>query len=255
MGHHCYAVLCQTLFQGAGPSNPLVENLWQLTAAMQKNAVPFIAERFQQVSRTPAIANVYFASIIRAVQIGVFEYLHGVGTNIVEGHMGVLLPDFRPLVTALKRGTFHLSSNWVSLPEEYLEPPRSVGEGSVSTRAPSAVATSAGSVATARTDVSALTTETPRIPVARIANPAPDAEFSSIAVRPGGLRPVFREHHPPSNDAGHEFCVAWWLRSGCFGNCGRRQTHVPFASPGERSRLLTYCRTHFAATASGGSSA
>ena len=87
------------------------------------NAVHFIAERFQQVSRMPAIANIYFAIVIRAVQIMVFKYMHGIGTNIVKGHMGVLLPDSCPLVTDLKRGTFHLSSNWVPLPEEYLEPP------------------------------------------------------------------------------------------------------------------------------------
>ena len=29
---------------------------------------------------------------------------------------------------------------------------------------------------------------------------------------------------------------------GCFSNCGRRSTHVPFASPAERTRLLDYVR-------------
>jgi hypothetical protein len=45
-----YAVLCQTLFQGTGPANPLVDAVWKLVAAMN-NAYPFITERFQQMVR------------------------------------------------------------------------------------------------------------------------------------------------------------------------------------------------------------
>ena len=52
-----YAVLCQTLFQGPGPTNPFVDCIWKLTAAMQ-NAVPFISERYQQVARNPSVANI-----------------------------------------------------------------------------------------------------------------------------------------------------------------------------------------------------
>ena len=69
-----YAVLCQALFQGTGPNNPLVESVWQLLAALQ-NAAPFVTdEPFQQISLMPAMANVYFASIIRAVQVRAHEY-------------------------------------------------------------------------------------------------------------------------------------------------------------------------------------
>ena len=39
-----------------------------------------------------------------------------------------------------------------------------------------------------------------RTPVPRTANPNPDAEFSNIVVRPGGMRPILREHRPPHND-------------------------------------------------------
>lgn len=242
-----FAVLCQALFQGTEPRNPLVESLWHLTAAMH-NAVPFISERFQQVARNPAVANVYFACVIRAVQVNVFEYLHGVGTNVVEGHTGVDLPDFRSLVTDLKHGTFHVSQNWIPLPEAYIETRGGTGAAS---RTPSTVTTAASSVLTVRTGVSTLTADTTRAPVARIENPTPDTDFfSSIIVRPGGTRPGLRERRPPSNDAGHEFCVAWWLRSACFPNCGRQQTHVPFASSSERTRLLAYCREHLAAPAS-----
>ena len=244
-----YAVLCQTLFQGEGSLNPFVELLWHLCAAML-NAAPYISERYQQVARIPAVANVYFPSIVRAVQVGVQEYLQQVGTNVVEGYTGVDLPDFRTLVNDLRRGTFQYSSNWVPLPEGYLEPTR--GGGGVS-RTVITNTTEASSVSSARTGVSSITTEASRVPIARIDNPSPDAEFGSITVRPGGTRPILRDHRPPTNNAGNEFCVAWWLRGGCFPNCNRRATHVPFASANERTRLLTFCREHLAAPAAGSS--
>ena len=214
-----YAVLCQTLFQGMGPNNPFVESMWQLLAALQ-NASPFITERYQQVSPTPAIANEYFASIIRAVQVCTHEYLHGVSINVAESHGGIDPLDFRSMVAELKRGTFQYASNWVPLPEAYLEPVRAITGSFGTSRTPSLAPTGAGSVSSTRTSVSSMTANSARAPVARIDNPAPDAEFSSIAVpRPGGTRPILRDHRPPANDAGHQFCVAWWLRSGCFPNC------------------------------------
>jgi hypothetical protein len=51
-----YAVLCQTLFQGTGHNNPLVETLWALAASIN-NLVTFIAERYQQVARIPAVSH------------------------------------------------------------------------------------------------------------------------------------------------------------------------------------------------------
>ena len=247
-----YAVLCQTLFQGEGPPNPFVEALWHLCSNML-NAAPYITDRFQQVARIPAVANIYFASIIRAVQVGVQEYLQQVGTNAAEGHTGIDLPEFRTIVSDLRRGTFQYSSNWVPLPEEYLDPIR--GGGGVGVRSVITNTTGSSSVSSTRTGVSSLTAEASRAPVARIDNPSPDAEFGSITVRPGGTRPILRDHRPPTNDAGHEFCVAWWLRGGCFPNCNRRATHVPFASANERTRLITFCRQHLAAPAAGSSGA
>lgn len=67
----------------------------------------------------PAIATLYFPSKVHAVQVRVHGYLHSVSVNLVEGHTGVKLLEFRSLVTELKRGTFPQSSNWVPLPEEY----------------------------------------------------------------------------------------------------------------------------------------
>ena len=101
-----------------------------------------------------------------------------------------------------------------------------------------------------------LTADSTRAPVARIDNPGPDTEFSTITVHPGGTRPILRdEHRAPHNDAGQEFCVAWWLRSGCLQNCGRRAAHVPFSSStAERVHLLSFCREHLAAPATSGDS-
>ena len=89
--------------------------------------------------------------------------------------------------------------------------------GSVATLATLPVST-VSSVASGRTGVSTITTDVSRVPVSRIENPAaPDATFTSITVRPGGARPILRDHRPPNNeDAGHQLCFAWWLRGGCF---------------------------------------
>jgi len=251
-----YAVLCQALFQGTGEDNPFVAAVWKVYSALT-NAAPFITERFQQIAGAPGVTKYYHACIVRAIQVSAHEYLHGVGVSVAESHAGIEPMEFRTLVQELKRGTFQYSSNWVPIPEEYLEPMRGVvsASGPGASGAPSAVPVSGvTSVSTGRSGVSSLTTDTTRVPVARVDNPAPDIDFSNITVRPGGTRPILRAHRPPSNDAGNEFCVSWWLRSSCYPNCGRRAAHVPFASTGERSRLLAFCREHIAApaAASGG---
>ena len=241
-------MLCQTLFQGVGgPENPLVAAQWKLAEDMQ-NAAPFIADRYLQVY-TPTLSSVYFPRIVRAVQVGVHEYLHHVGTNAEARHHNVDLPDYRTLVWDLRRGTFQNSSNWLPIPECYLTP-RSSGGGGARTQVTGSTAPTSG--ASVRTGMSSITTDTPRTIVARIENPSPDPEFSSIVVRPGGFRPILQTRSPPLNDAGVEFCVAWWLRGACFPNCGKRAAHVPFASTAERTRLLTFCREHLAAPSSGG---
>ena len=242
-----YAVLCQTLFQGTGAPNPFVEALWKLEGNIQ-NATPFIAERYQQMVRTPTVTNVYFACIICSVQVQAYEYLPQAGVNAMKGHAGgVDLPDFsRTLVTDLCRGTFPYSNNWVPLPAQYLEASRTTT--TLSTRTTSTAPTGGTSVGSGHTGVSSLADAT-RLSVGRVDNPSPDSDFANIVLRPGGTRPVLREHRPPHNDAGQEFCVAWWLRSGCFPNCGRRATRCAFASPAERTRLLAFCREHLAAPA------
>jgi hypothetical protein len=243
-----FAVLGQALFQGAGPDNPFVAAMWKLYAAFQ-NAAPFITDRYhQQVAATPNAANVYYPCILRAIQVNVHEYMHEVGINVVDSHDGVDLPDFKALLWDLRHGTFRNGSNWVPLPEGYMTPVRSTSQTTVS-RTPSGVATGGSTASTAQTGVSSLTTDTRTTMANRVENQGRDADFSSITIRPGGTRPLLRDNPPPRNDAGHEFCVAWWTRNSCFDNCRRRITHVPFASDAERTRLLVFCRTHLAAPA------
>ncbi|KAI2490266.1 hypothetical protein MHU86_24316 [Fragilaria crotonensis] len=174
-----FAVICQTLFQGTGPDNPLI-------------------------AHQPAVASVFYACILRAVQVRVYDYLHAVSINVSEDHTGVETPDFRHMVSDLKHGTFPHSSNWVPIPIEYREPGRGAGGGTGASRAPpSAVPTAGSSVSTERTGVSSLTTDaTPRVPMTPIDNPDNDAAFRAIVVRPGGTRPILRDNPPPQNDAG-----------------------------------------------------
>lgn len=245
-----YAVLCQCLFQGVGAPHPFVETMWALATGMQ-NSAPFIAERYNNLVAHPGITSTYYARIIRAVQLSTFDYLQQVAISVGSGVAGVEQPSFHAMMQDLRRGTFHLSTNWIDIPATYLEPlvvtasVRTASGGSV----PTGVSTTgASSIASVRTGVSGLTTEgTPR--AMRVDNPNPDTEFTSMTLRAGGSRVVLRQHPPPRNDAGNEFCVAWWTRGGCFPNCGRRTTHANFASPAERTRLLGYVREHLQAPA------
>ena len=95
--------------------------------------------------------------------------------------------------------------------------------------------------------MSSITNEQSRETFARIVNTTSDNEFAALNLRSGRARGILRSHPPPTNDAGQEFCVAWWTRGGCYPNCGRRETHQPFASAAERTRLLAYVREHLVA--------
>ena len=124
-----YAVLCQALFQGSGEANPLVTTMWNLYATLT-NAAPLITERFAHIIvGTPLVTKYYHTCIVRAIQVNVQEYLQEVSVNVAESHMGIEPLEFRSLVVELKRGTFQFSSNWVPIPEGYLEPVRVSGGG------------------------------------------------------------------------------------------------------------------------------
>jgi hypothetical protein len=205
------------------------QDITKVCITLGRYAGPFVTEKYWQViTDAPCVAQVYFACMVRGVKVEMYEYLQNVAINVAASHEGVAIPVFRSFLANLKKGSFHCSSNRVQTPEEYMEE-QALGQEAHGHPAPTSTApTVVSSVASTRTGASSLTADTRVAPAARVANPAPDtAEFSSITVpRPGGTRPILREHCPPVNDAGSEFCLAWWLRCGCFENCGRRSTHI-----------------------------
>lgn len=258
-----YAVLVHTLFQGPGESNPFVKCMWLLANAFHERLPQFLGQH-QALSGTPW-GEVYPAHVLRHVQINAYEYLQAlqVGSIGGTGEAGDTpeLPSFRDLLRDLQRGSFHMSPSWLPLPMTVTvepTPPASGGTGSINTRTTRAsTAASAASSLTSTTSggrgsgsggTAAASTQG-----TYVANPARDTEFDTLQLRPQ-MRDLLRAHPPPANDAGNEFCVSWWGRGGCYTNCGRAATHRPFASPGERTRLLSHVRTHLVvpATASGG---
>ena len=96
--------------------------MWAAGVGLQ-NLTPFITERYESLARVNQVTPMYFARILRAVQLGAHDYLQNVAINVVDSVEGVDVPSFAGMLQDLKRGTFHISTNWVPIPEEYLEPP------------------------------------------------------------------------------------------------------------------------------------
>ena len=158
------------------------------------------------------------------------------------------VPDFAQLLQDLQRGTYHTSSGWVPLPPMYLvtpvQFPRAIGSTATSVMPSPALDSSVASVVSALTVAStAAGGAATRATQTRQPNEAQDPEFTALNLR-SGLGPLLRTTRPPRNDAGHEFCVSWWCKGGCYTACGRRAAHVPFASDAERTRLMTFARAH-----------
>jgi hypothetical protein len=88
-------VLCHTLFQGTGPGNPLVEVLWKMVANMQNGAAPFITDTSKRCvpPPPPPMTSIYFASILRAVQVQVQENLHAVADSQSCWHRTSQIPQ------------------------------------------------------------------------------------------------------------------------------------------------------------------
>lgn len=239
-----YAVLCQTLFQGAGEKHPFVEAMWKVAFGL-KDIEPFVTDKYNDLaSAHPGITSVYYARIVRTVQVYAHEYLHRIAINATDDITGIVVPDFGGLLLELTRGTYPNSTNWMDLPASYLET-AATRSGTVATHSNATTApTTVGTTRSGQSTVSSITGgASGQVENTRIPNPHPDEEFASITMRPPS-------HPPPNNDAGREMCVAWWTRrSACYANCGRRSTHRAFASRGERTRLLEYVREHLAAPA------
>ena len=107
------------MFQGAGAPHPFFESLWKMALAME-NAAPFIVDKYMQL-HAPALTRVYFPSILRTVQVLVREYLQQVQVNKEVGITGIDMPEFRDLLSDLRRGTFQ--NTMMPIPEQYLTPP------------------------------------------------------------------------------------------------------------------------------------
>lgn len=234
-------------------THPFVEAIWAMVVGFQ-NAAPLITERYHALaSQHPAVAPTYNARIIRAVQVCTHKYMQMVALNVADGVSGVEAPSFTSMLQELKLGTFHNSTNWVDIPEAYLDPMLLTPTRTSTTSGSGATTATHASTRTGVLSLSSPTLEVPaatRTSVTRVENTAGNAAFTNITLRAGGMRKILREHHPPLNDAGHEFCVAWWTRGGCFPTCGMRATHVPFASAAERGCPLAYVRERLQAPAS-----
>ncbi|KAI2509312.1 hypothetical protein MHU86_5065 [Fragilaria crotonensis] len=255
---NCYApaVLCHTLFQGTGPGIPLVEVLWQMVANMQNGAAPFITNTSKQCIPPPAMTSIYFASILRAVQVQVQENLHAVaGSNA-----GINPPKFCGSVTDLKRGTFPQSTNWVPLPEEYLATPHPAhtgGSGASVTRGHGSTPAGMGSGGSTPTTICTAVSSAAHRPFADTSatnrNPNPDSAFtSSIVVRPGGTRPIPWEHRPPHKQR----CGTRILRRAMVSvrvlHELRAERHArPVRVPDRAQCLLTFYREHLSAPPAG----
>ena len=243
-----YAVLVHTLFQGPGASNPFVACMWTLANTFNER-LPLYLGQHQVVRGTPWY-EVYPAHVIRHVQINVYEYMQAL--QVSDGTTTVALPNFQGLHQSLQRGSFHMSPDWLPLPSSVtmdpsagtLAPAAAASLATRSTRASTASVTSnlTSSTTGGRTSTGGgATNQGTYMP-----NPARDAELEALQLRPQ-MRELLRAHPPPPNDAGHEFCVSWWHRGGCYTNCGRAATHRPFANAGERTRLLAHVRAHLSA--------
>ena len=244
-----FAVLAQVLLQGSsGEPHPFVKNIWTFANGFQ-NRLPFILDRYHGLAGNPAQIH-YPARVLRTIQILTYEYMQSIAAATVGFAEVDEPPDFSSLLTDLQRGTYHTSNSWIALPSEYLTAP-AVSPPSVIT-APTLAATVAASAGgSALSIVSGLTTAAPLRTAAstataaqtRVPNPAPDATFQTLILRPR-LGDLLRLHRPPQNDAGVEFCVSWWCKGACYSGCSRHRAHAPFASPGERDRLLQHVTTH-----------
>ena len=223
---------------------------------MLQNLAPYVSDRFHALARQPAIARTYFPRILRAIQLAAHDYFHGVSANVADSVVGVPVPDLASLFQERKRGTLHQSTNWIDLPDSYMEPLPSPPVPAVNAPAPSG--STVATQASTRTGVSTITQDaSSRTTVTRVDNPTNNTEFTGITFRPGGARAVLRTHCPPANEAGHKFCVAWWTRGGgvlsklrtqrhSSSVCIARRTHASAglragapASPGVRCQRLT----------------
>ena len=251
-----YDVLVHVLFQGPAGTNSFVEAMWRLANTFNDRLPIYLGEH--QKLRGTAWYDVYPAHIIRHVQVNVYEYFQLLQTH--DGGDLPPVPDFKELYRVLQRGSFHISSEWLPLPPTLTVEPTvagiaPAGMNAMTTRhARSETASQAGTTISGMTGTSASSstsrgqrTTTTGTSGTYIVNPARDAEFESLQLRPG-MRQLLQANPPPRNDRNVEFCVSWFGRGGCYSNCSRAATHCAFANANERAQLLAHVRTHLVAS-------
>lgn len=152
-----FSVLCPRLYQGIGGAHPFVDSMWGLTMGGCRIMHPSSRKGTINLPTPPEWSRCTLHALhapSRSLQV--HDYLHPVSTNVGDGVTGVELPTFRGMLQDLKRGTFHHSTNWITIPDAYLEPvPRGTAPCSVST-APTGSATT-----TVSTTCSGMPTLTP----------------------------------------------------------------------------------------------
>lgn len=251
-----YAVLVHAMFQGPGATNPFVDCIWVLANTFNDRLPAYLTEHHKL--RGTALYDVYPAHILRHIQVNVYEYLQAL--QATTGGTPPPSPSFQELHRCLvQRGSFTAPSEWLPLPPAVtvVPPPQiitPVGIATVAARSARSAASSA-SVVSGLTNATAIDgtrgagTITGSAPTGvYTVNPARDAEFEGLRLRPG-MRQLLQDNPPPRNDRKVEFCVSWWGRGGCYSNYRRVAAHCPFANASERERFLNHVRTHLTAAA------
>ena len=109
--------------------------MWKLANTFNER-LPLYLGRHQALRGTPWYA-VFPAHVVRHVQINVYEYMQNLQVRD-EAEM-VELPSFQGLHQSLRRGSFHMSSEWLPLPASVTVDPMTgalapAGAASIATR-------------------------------------------------------------------------------------------------------------------------
>jgi hypothetical protein len=110
-----FAVLCQVLFQGIGPAHP---RHWAYKTSRPQSQI---------INKRSRVHPEWYRRILHAscepCSSGCTKTFRGsvLAMNVAESMVGVEKPNFQSMLQDLKRGKFHLSTNWtIPIPAEYM---------------------------------------------------------------------------------------------------------------------------------------
>jgi hypothetical protein len=83
---------------------------------------------------------------------------------------------------------------------------------------------------------------------ARISNLAPIPALVSLVPSAMKLKDLIGTTNPPTLDTGHDMCLSFLLKSGCWSNCKRAAQHTATLTTNEQQRLTQYLQQRLAAT-------